>query len=503
MDEEFNKINKINIPTVGKKRIAIYNGFLGQSERILINGQIVDIPFLENYLYEDFDIFSMLPNSLINRFRAIQDVNLSSVRNPKIQIDIIPMESDQIQKLLQTKPIASVDNIKGSQQGTFEVPLTRIVPKLESGKYLLRTNIKGSDSIRQSLMDLANFTLYTMSPTENFPIGFGRLSILPENYEGFIIISDIDKTFLNTKFEDQQGLLETLLERIENKKPVIGMDELFRQLKKLDYPLLFISASPTFFHRVLEGVFKRFQIPIEGLFLKKLSEPVANLSSKIFYILNNLNYYINQGFDEMFHRSIKFLNTTLQSFVDQTAYKLKVLLKIRKMQPSFSKIILIGDNTESDFLIFVLYQMLLTETIPKEEITDFLYNLTFKDKETISKDNAIQIQKLVLENLEIHGKINPVQLCLIHKAYKNPDEKEIYEILEKTLYKNIEILDKENIKLPIVYSNMWELSFELYKKNVIPRKKLKELLDYTLKIQPEEKEKIFIKLRENALQNIL
>lgn len=494
MEEDFKKLNnEINVPIVGKKRIAIYNGFVGQSERILINGQIVDVPFLEDYANEEIDIFCMIPYSLINRFRAIQDINLTSVRNPRVQIEIIPIESLEMQKVIQTKPIASIDNVLGSQKGIFEIPLKKILPKLESGKYLLRTNLKGISSIRQNFADLANLTTSKFF-SENLPVGFGRLTILPENYEGYIIISDIDKTFLDTKFEDRQGLLETLLERIENKKPIAGMDELFRKLKKLEYPLLFISASPNFFHRVLEGVFKRFQIPIEGLFLKKISEPVLNIPNKIFQVLTNLNYYINQGIDEMVNRSMRFINTTFQSLVDQTSYKLKVLLNIRKMQPSFAKEILIGDNTESDFLVFVLYQILLLELIPLNEIVDFLYHLNFKGKETISRDSANKIYQLVKENIEIHGRVNPVYLCLIHRAYESPDQQEIYNLLEITLRKSIEILEKETIKLPLLYKSMWEVSFEFYKKNVISKNTLKELIEYSLKLHPEEKETIIQRL---------
>lgn len=501
MQEELKQVtNEINIPIVGKKRIATYNGFIGQSERIIINGQVIDVPFLEDYLDQDLDIFCMIPNSIINRFRAIQDINISSVSKPRIQIELIPMESMTMEELIKTKPIATIENLTGSNQGTFEIPLKKLISKLESGKYLLRTNLKGIDSIRQNFLDLARITTNTKNFfSENLPIGFGRLTILPENYEGFIIISDIDKTFLNTKFEDRQGLMETLLERIENKKPIPGMDEFFRKLKSLDYPLLFISASPTFFRRVLEGVFKRFQIPIEGLYLKKLSEPVSNISTKIFQVVANLNYYISQGLDEMLNRSLKFLNSTLQSFVDQTAYKLKVLLKIRRMQPSFAKEILIGDNTESDFLVFILYQILLLEMIPQNDIVEFLYHLRFKEKEIFSRDLAFQVQQLVKENIEIHGKINPVYFCLIHQAYEEPDQEGIYKAIEKTLNIGIDKLEKENIKLPRIYQSMWQLSFEFFKKNIIMKKDLKDLLQYSLKIQPQEKEKIILELKKYSL----
>jgi hypothetical protein len=491
MEKEKELNNEFNLPIVGKKRIALYNGFVGQSDRVEIKGQVVDIPVLENYLNENWDIFCMLPQSMINRFRAVQDINMGIVRNPRIQIDIIPYEDKSIDKLLDVKPIASVPNLTANTFGIFELPLKKIVPKLESGKYLIRTHLKGTDSIRQNFLDLA-FLTTGMNPlfSQELPIGFGRLSILPNNYEDFVIISDIDKTFLNTRFEDRQGLLETLLERIENKQPIPGMDELYRKIKHYEYPLIFISASPSFFHRVLEGVFKRFQIPIDGLYLKKVTNPVSNISKKIFNVITNINEYLNQGINEMLNRSVKFLNATMQTMVDQTAYKLKVLLFLRKMQPTFAKEIFIGDNTESDFLIITLYQLLLTGAIEEEQIVSFLYNLRFKGKDAINRDLAYQIFQLVKDNYQIHGKVNPIYAAFIHRAYPIPDQNGIYELLEETLGKSIDELINLKIKLPVVYENMWELALNLYQKNVLNKNDLIELGRYYSKINPEYREKI-------------
>lgn len=495
MEKDIN--NELNVPIVGRKRIALFNGFTGQSERLNIKGQIVDVPVLENYLEDQWDIFCMLPQSMINRFRAIQDINMGNVRNPRIQIDLIPYENKSILELAETKPIASLPNLSANSTGIFELPLKKIIPKLESGKYLLRTNLKGTDSIRQNFLDLAFLTTNASKLfSEQLPIGFGRLRILPENYEGFIIISDIDKTFLNTKFEDRQGLIETLMERIENKKPITGMDSYYRIIKKYDYPLIFISASPSFFHRVLEGVFKRYNIPIDGLYLKKVNNPVSNISNKIVQVVFNFNEYLNQGINEMVNRSIKFLNATMQSMVDQTAYKLIVLLKLRRMQPTFSKEIFIGDNTESDFLIITLYQILLLGLIPENEIHNFLYNLSFKNKEVISKDAASQIYELVKENYKIHGKINPIYATFIHQAYDMPDQNEIHKLLEETLKFKIEELQNNKIQIPLVYKNMWELSLYSFNKNIIKKNDFIDLSNEYMKVDPAQRKNIEKKLRE-------
>ncbi|MCS7204259.1 MAG: hypothetical protein NZ853_01020 [Leptospiraceae bacterium] len=496
MEKSFQQSDEFQVPAVGRKRIAIYNGSLGQLDRVYVRGQIIDIPVLDTHLDQEWDIFCMLPENLIHRFRAIQDINMAPVRSPRIRIEIIPYEgSEKIAKLIEMPAIATYENFAGDGSGNFELPMKKIKEGLESGRYLVRTYIKGIDSIRQNLADLAN-----LSPQKLFdpriPVGFGRLRILPKNYEGFVIISDIDKTFLNTKFESRQGLLETLLERIENKKPIPGMDEYYRVIKKYEYPLIFISASPTFFHRVLEGVFKKFQISPDGIYLKKLINPISSISTKIFHILTNLNDYMNQNIEDMLNRSMKFLNATLQSIMEQTGYKLKVLLYMRKMQPTYSKEVLIGDNSESDYLIFTLYQILLSGIIPDEEIVNFLYNLKPKDKEIINRDLAIEIYELVKENHRIHRTINPVKNVFIHKIYNTPNQDEMYKMIEKITHKSTELLEKSNIKLPVVYHNMGELALLSYEKNIIFKKDFLELISYFKKIQPDEFNKIEKKIKD-------
>jgi hypothetical protein len=62
MEKEKELNNEFNLPIVGKKRIALYNGFVGQSDRVEIKGQVVDIPVLENYLNENWIFFACYHN---------------------------------------------------------------------------------------------------------------------------------------------------------------------------------------------------------------------------------------------------------------------------------------------------------------------------------------------------------------------------------------------------------------------------------------------------------
>ncbi len=466
MEENKNKENindSINVPILGRKRIALYPGSLGIYDLLNIQGQIIDVPILENYLNEDWDIFCMLPNSLINRFRAIQDTSISTVRNPRLQIEIIqPKKLSNFLELSEIDSLLNISDIIANNTGNFELILKTFHNELPPGQFLIRTRIKGTNSLRQSFFDLAFLATSTNQfIDENQIIGFGRLKIIPQNYNGYIVISDIDKTFLDTKIENREGLIETLLERIENKKSIKGMEEIYRILNEKQIPLIFISASPEFFRRTLEGVFKKYKISIDGLYLKKMTNPVNNITSKMIQIFFNFQEYINQNISEMMDRSIKFINTMLQSYVDQTAYKLITLLKIYKTIPPNAKLIFIGDNTESDFLIFILFQLLLIQFIDEDKIDEYLYNLKFKEKNIISRDNAILIKKLTIENQKIHEFNNPVFSIFIHRAYEKPDQEEMFEIIENTLAITINKLLEKKIFIPQIYNNSKELSIKL------------------------------------------
>jgi hypothetical protein len=72
---------------------------------------------------------------------------------------------------------------------------------------------------------------------------------IPKNYSGLIIVSDIDRTYLNTEIHSIGGLLKTAFERPERKSNVPGFSLLLRALRRgatddpQKSPLFFLSAS--------------------------------------------------------------------------------------------------------------------------------------------------------------------------------------------------------------------------------------------------------------------
>ncbi|HNJ36257.1 MAG TPA: hypothetical protein PK881_18570, partial [Leptospiraceae bacterium] len=109
------------------------------------------------------------------------------------------------------------------------------------------------------------------------------------------------------------------------------------------------------------------------------------------------------------------------------------ILENRLIQPTGSREILMGDNTESDYFIFTLYQVLLTGRLRDDQLVDYLYHLRFHGREALTRDYSVRIAKLTTENLQIHGKINPVEHVWINQAYASPDNEEAEKMIREAL----------------------------------------------------------------------
>jgi len=214
------------------------------------------------------------------------------------------------------------------------------------------------------------------------------------------------------------------------------MSELMRQLTRANLPLHFISASPHFFRRSFNSLFELHRIPVTGLRLKYLAGVWEEARRKMFETVLHLNDYLQSGISGAVDRSAKFIVASLQSLFDQVGYKLETLLENRLMQPTGAREVLMGDNTESDHFIFTLYQVLLTGRLRDDQLVDYLYHLKFNGREALTRDYAMRIAKVTTQNLQIHGKINPVEYVWINQAKPMPDQAECERLLGEALPDN-------------------------------------------------------------------
>ena len=418
---------------VDKKRIALLNGACGRSHWVLVSGQVVDIPVTSTQKAEKWDPLLALPFSQKKKIRPIQDFGMAGVRRARLRLEILatPLGTGNIDEepaIFSSEPFTTGDN------SFFQVTLDT---SLQPGAYIVRVVLLGIDSLRQSISDLAYIgDSNSLILKKDVIIGHGRLSILPDDYTGYVITSDIDQTFLNTKIDSNRGLVGTMFEEPNDKEPLPGMPELFREFQRGPrgpMPLYFISASPHFFRRSLSSLFDQLDVSYTGLNLKYLMNTFDSVVRKTFQAVMNLDDIFSQGLQGAVERSLKFLGSSLDSLFDHISYKLSTLLENRLMQPTGARELLIGDNTESDYFIFSLYQYLIAGAIPEKGLEEYLYHLRFLDREALTRDTAKVICRLVQRNLDRHGGVNSVEEVWINQARSEPSEEAMRSLVKEAL----------------------------------------------------------------------
>ena len=395
-----------------KKRIAICGGSLGRENLSLIRGQIVDVGVPD--LTQAENIVDFLTGFFVgeeDQITPFKDFSLSAVRKPILSIEVYDTSS---------KKIYESAEFTGNDDGFFS---HEIIQKMKPGKYTFHVIFKGSDSYRQYTRDIAYLNIKENSDiTKVTIVGKGKLRILPEKFESFITTSDIDQTYLATELNSKKGMLSTLFETPDEKFYLPGMPELYNVLRKDtdDSPLCFISASPHFFRRTMLATIKSHGIETESLHLKYLEGTIKGIADKVFSTILSPDKLFREGFSPALDRAKKYFKSTVQSLYDQLSYKLTILLQDRLYQPTKAKEILLGDNTESDYLIFSLYQLILMGEIEGRALEDYLYNLNFLGRDAVNRDNAKKIRQLGEQCISIHGKKNSVHLVLINRTSMGP-----------------------------------------------------------------------------------
>lgn len=410
------------------RRIALFNGACGTADRVVIRGQVADVT-LSAAPPESWDPILALPRDQVRMVRPLADFGLPGVRKPRLILEIIdhPGRNATRDDLENSRIVYRSGPITGHHNSFFT---HRLDYKIPAGHYTVRAISLGNESFRQRMLDLGHRAIEERYlRRKGSVIGYGKIRILPDEYDHEIITSDIDQTFLDTDITTKKGLLQTLFEVPSQKKPLPGMTEFYRLLRndpKNPVPLIFISASPHFFRRSFQALFHHHEIDYTGLSLKPfmtlfefLLRRYIRSQSSPEEILSGYVIRLVESFQKLKKGNLK------KKLSNQVAYKLVIMLENRLMQPSAAKEILLGDNTESDYFIFALYQVLLSGTIKPERLESYLSTLQFQERDPMTEEQVIRIRQLTLENLAIHGAINPVKGAWINRAYPDPDPREM------------------------------------------------------------------------------
>lgn len=152
---------------------------------------------------------------------------------------------------------------------------------------------------------------------------------LPADYTGDVLVWDIDKTYLDTRFSSLRGLLAIPFEWAIDKRALPGTVPLLRALRhgggdeSALVPLYFVSGSPPQLRRVVEKKMVLDGVEPDGITFK---DQWALVRAR-----------------------------TPQAIVEQVGYKLKALLLYRKELPAGARWLLFGDDAERDIDAFLTF----------------------------------------------------------------------------------------------------------------------------------------------------
>lgn len=229
--------------------------------------------------------------------------------------------------------------------------------------------------------------------------GEGRLRVLSDEYSGVIVTSDIDQTYLSSDIHTRRGIWKLMRQPVRDKMALPGMVTLLQALRNSTaegLPLVFLSASPTFFAPVFAARLSLHQIPFDGLLLKP--------------------------FDEVIRRELARSNVkgALRALKDQLSYKLTALLEQRLHLPLRAQELLLGDDTEVDALTFLLYRELLAGRMSLEQLADALLK---HGVEWYKLEPLIALARATLKRLA--GFRPEVTVCIRRHAAEDHTEQEL------------------------------------------------------------------------------
>jgi len=166
-----------------------------------------------------------------------------------------------------------------------------------------------------------------------------------------IIISDFDKTLVDTRYSTPKEMIESLRKPLSNFPTIPSSVQLLKSYMERDYLPFIVSASPHFYERSFRDWLYQNEIHTSNIFLKDYR--------KIFSFFNQ----------ELTTKDIKH----------QGFYKLATIVDILLMCQLPQEVVLVGDGFESDMMIYIVIKLIVVDKVdpyqlwkelaPKKEFT--------------------------------------------------------------------------------------------------------------------------------------
>lgn len=196
--------------------------------------------------------------------------------------------------------------------------------------------------------------------------------LIDTEYDEHVVVSDVDLTYLDTDFHSASAILELLDQSATERVPLPGMPQTYRELRvgadgESDVPLVFLSGSPLFFHRVLAERARLDRIEQDGLLLKPLK----------LLLMHELLAGIDGG--DLFSSLLGDVDAVLGAAGDQIGFKLAQLFAQQLRLPASTRLVLLGDDSETDPVVYALFHRTLAGELHAEALLDELEDLDVDD----------------------------------------------------------------------------------------------------------------------------
>lgn len=245
-----------------------------------------------------------------------------------------------------------------------------------------------------------------------------------------LIICDFDKTLVDTKYSTTRELYHSLTQPLEYFPTVISSVEILKEYIEKGYHPFILSASPHFYEEAMRDWLYKNQIFTAGIFLK--------------------------DYRQLF--SLFEMDLTPKDLKIQGLYKLNHLFDILILTGIPHELVLMGDNFESDPIIYLSLISLLKESQDPWQLWNFLRKLDAfqmnKKQNSILLNKVYQISNLLTNFLVNNPQGTSIKVYIRKKVEE--DKLEIPASLQEhlplvTLYEGLhpEIAIEETKKLEI------------------------------------------------------
>lgn len=220
--------------------------------------------------------------------------------------------------------------------------------------------------------------------------GEANALVLGADSRDVAVRSDVDLTYLDTDFSSRSAMLDLLRQDATERQTLPAMETVFQALRRgrgqgsgPPRPLTFLSGSPECFRRVLEARMRLDGVEQDGVLLKP--------------------------FGQIITRNLADLDPSeiAPALAEQVGYKLAVLLQLRLELPPAAPEVLMGDDSEADVVVYVLYHRFTSGQLDTPGLQAELERLTVTPE---WQAQVAMLAPLVLDHLGEHAPVRAIYI---------------------------------------------------------------------------------------------